>query len=180
MCLCAALLAYEQYLHLPEVDRTTSSLADMWEAKAAIRKALKPFEDPDRLKSIGDTLSTFIQCLVHGMPRFTDGAEGSLTVPLYALLSDPAKSIQAIFDLIFKEELSEADIFDTVRKQLWYNLCAISRIDPERPEKSRGRALLPKKVDKPVSELFSLYFAHTPFLDFLFSPIPFSIPFAAL
>jgi hypothetical protein len=96
---------------------------------------------------------------------------------LYTLLDDLASTILKIIQVSYRDDLTRAHLFERLRDQFQTNICLASGIDPERADKSTRAIVGPTASDLSPSELLSTYLAGTPFLDFLQTLLPFSIPF---
>src|SRR4051794_20078733 len=138
--LCQALLAYEGHLHVPDIDPDRPrGTAETWELKAELARALRPFEEPEAAELIGNALAFVVRNLSDGVPApaETDYAEtAALSVPLYALLHDPAAAIEAAIGAAFDDDIERAGLFPRLRARLERNLCTASGIDPARAEES--------------------------------------------
>jgi hypothetical protein len=96
--LCQDILALEGHLYLPAIDINKSyTMGEMWELTAAIKNALVPFEDENKKVIITATLVTLLERLTCGLPQISTAGDAwaSLSVPLYVLLPDPVKAIEA-------------------------------------------------------------------------------------
>lgn len=176
--LCQALLADEGHLHLPTVDLDRPlSITQMWELKASITRALVPFEQPDKAELLGNALVYLVRGLTDGLPLSTEAPEKAapLSVPLYALLRDLPSALETVFGVAFNGDLIRAGLFERLRARLDANVCAASGINPDQPNESRKAVLLPGKSDLPPAQFVATYLAGTPLLDFLETPLPFSL-----
>ena len=90
-----------------------------------------------------------------------------------------ADAVETAVRMPFNEELMRVRFFERLRGRLEYNICIASGIDPTRQEESKSAILMPNKVDMTPEELVSTYLDGTPFVDFLQTPLPFSIPLHA-
>lgn len=181
--LCQMLLAFEGHLYLPEIEINKSlTMAQTWEVTAMIRHALVSFEERDKRELITASFIMLIKRLTNGVPQIIVSAGdswASLSVPLYVLLPDLADAIESIIRMSFTEELVRTGFFERLRGRLEYNMCIASGIDPARQEESKRAILMPNKVDMTPEELVTTYLDGTPFVDFLQTPLPFSIPLQA-
>src|SRR4051794_17438956 len=180
--LCQALLAYEGHLHVPDIDLSRArGTAETWELKAELARALRPFEEPQTAELIGNALAFVVKNLSDGVPAAADAdAEtAALSVPLYALMREPAAAIEAAIGAAFDDDIERAGLFPRLRARLGRNLCTASGIDPDRAEESRKAVVMPSKADREPAELVAGYLAGTPLAGFLETPLPFSISFRA-
>jgi hypothetical protein len=181
--LCQDILALEGYLYLPAIDINKSfTTVEMWELTATIKNALIPFEDEEKRKRIVSGLTILLHCLCSGLPQINMPAEdgwASLSVPLYVLLPDAGKAIEAAVETPLLINLGQSGVFERLRTRLMHNIYIASGIDPSQPEKSRKEIVMPGKADMSKDEIIATYLNGTPLANFLQTPLPFSIPLTA-
>jgi len=77
----------------------------------------------------------------------------------------------------FIQKSRQQGLFKNLLETLDANLNRVSGIDPDHPEESSGRVVLPTQVkEKNPHALIHAYLAGTPFAEFFNTPMPFSIP----
>jgi hypothetical protein len=182
--LCAELVLSEGYFIIPEIDLNRRlSTGEIWDLTKSARRQLMLFEQPETIQHIEETLRLFLYNLIYErldhVAAGENGEEATLFVPLYTLHADPADAIQSLLHITFRKPTAEGT-FDRLGERLWQNVLLASGIDPAREEESRKQPVLPTQAkDKNPAELVEAYLAGTPFIQFLNTPIPFSIPHRA-
>jgi hypothetical protein len=181
--LCQDILAFEGHLYLPSIDINKSfTMVEMWELTAAIKNALVPFEEQDKRELITGGLIILLERLTNGLPQIIVPAGdtwASLSVPLYVFLPDPVKAIETALEMPLISKFVQLGFFERLRTRLTQNIYTASGIDPNQPEKSRKEIVMPSKADMSMEELVATYLDATPLVDFLHTPLPFSIPLQA-
>jgi hypothetical protein len=180
--LCQDILALEGHLYLPAIDINKSyTMGEMWELTAAIKNALVPFEDENKKVIITATLVTLLERLTCGLPQISTAGDAwaSLSVPLYVLLPDPVKAIEAAIEVPLNIKIVELGFFERLRMRLMHNIYAGSGIDFNQPEKSKKEVVMPSKANLSSEEVIATYLDATPIASFLQTPLPFSIPLQA-
>jgi hypothetical protein len=181
--LCQALLAEEGLLYVPEISlREPLSTAEVWELTGLARRHLAPFEEPQILQRIAETLKRLLQCLLAGQPATPPAGEEetpAFAVPLHELIPDSAAAVEAVLALVLGEG-ERGSLFPRLRSRLERNLLNVSGIDPAREGASRRQVIPPTKArDKTSAYIVAAYLADTPLAGFLETLLPFSMPLAA-
>lgn len=111
------------------------------------------------------------------MTRLPLGAEDTNTgfgVRLADLIAEPRVATERMIRSAFESDLLDGRLMQDLRRELDGNLCAVSGIDRNKP--SSKKPTLPRDFTGSRSDLIEGYFAHTPFLKLLETPLPFSVP----
>ena len=107
-------LAHEGHLHVPDLDLDLDrarGTAETWELKAAVARALKPFEEPRTTELIGNALAFVVKSLSDGVPASADADDdqtAALSVPLHVL--QPAAAIEAAIGMAFNDDIASAPV----------------------------------------------------------------------
>lgn len=124
---------------------------------------------------LGDAVAGIFARLIGEFPKFDDGDDDALTVPLVTLMTRPGDVIDRLTNTLIKPELSESGLFMTLTDQLYRNICVASGIDAT-DEKPRKPFITADQSELPPLEIAETYLSGTPFLDLFLTPVPFSIP----
>ena len=155
-------------------DIAVLSLKEQVDLRRFLRAKQHFLANEDRVSSL---LVNALGNVLGGIMLALPPLEGSspFTVPLVAVLADPADVVDRIIGTLIKEELLDAGLFASLHERLYQNVCAASGISPI-DEKSRKPLIMPHQCDLPPSELVETYLAGTPFLALFETPVPFAIP----
>src|SRR3954466_1373437 len=176
---CQSMLGAEGYLYIPPINMKQSmTTGELWENTAAIKRALAQFEDREKNDIFVDALAFILHTLTDGLPIFQTSPDewASLSVPLYTLLPDARLAIDKIFSLFNFEPTAKHDILHRFLGQLFDNVRIASKMNIDQPVRNPNALVFPSKADMPIDELILTYFGGTPLVEFLLTPLPFSIP----
>jgi len=155
-----------------------ATTADTWAAIAALSHQLAIFEKLSAAYAIEEILSNLVLQVVL---RFIPAAEAEtpvmLSAPLYALLHNPALSIEGALGTILTDPRSK-EVFPRLYRQLELNIFDVSGINPAKPG-SKQPVLPTKAKDMGVEALVSEYTGNTPLRAYFETQFPFAIPFSA-
>lgn len=112
---------------------------------------------------------------------FSESDTAVITVPLLTLVARPHELVEKIIVTFIAGEphnTVEPDryAFWVTRYQLFENLLAASGLSLDQLEKDPHRLVLPTSSRLPAVQLAATYLKHSPFAEFLSTPIPFAIP----
>jgi hypothetical protein len=179
--LISEIIANEGLFSIPKIDLNRKlTTSQVWELTSTLKQLLAPFEKPEAEARIEQTLETLLKNL---LPELRvelpyDEGETPLYVPFHVMLSKPAQKVEAVLAVIF--DPSSESPFPRLGRQLECNALIASGIDPDEDVNSHKQPVLPTQVkNKQAAEIIQQYLAGTPLVDFLQTPLPFSIPFKA-
>ncbi|MGH7714439.1 MAG: type IV secretory system conjugative DNA transfer family protein, partial [Vulcanimicrobiaceae bacterium] len=101
-------------------------------------------------------------------------ASSPFTVPLISAIDEPGEFLDGVIGIFLKDEHGEHNLFGTLNKVLYENLCAASGVSPG--AELTKPLIWPSAAKMPVAKLVDTYFAGTPLHALLSSPYPFSLP----
>lgn len=172
-----ALLALEDAIFAAptiEWDIAMLSLKQQVDLNRFLRAKQHFLTNEDRVSSLlVMALGNVVGGIIDALPSL-DGTS-PFTVPLVAVLSDPADIVGRIIGTLIKEELLDAGLFANLHERLYLNVCAASGISPG-DDKSRKPLVMPHQSDLPPSKMLDTYLAGTPFLALFQTPVPFVVP----
>lgn len=112
----------------------------------------------------------------------TEDRKATLTMPLLSMMADPRMCVAKIVAQFLRDpdnnDPAAALPFAATRKQIILNVLAASNMAPEQARANPAKIALPEASDLPPMKLAETYLAHTPFLDVVKLPLPFTIPHA--
>jgi hypothetical protein len=178
---CQAMIDTEGYLYPPAITiNQPLSTSEVWKYTEEIKRTLVQFEDKGQTDTFTEVLAFILYTLTDGLPPIKASSDewASLSVPLYALLPDARLAIDKVFSLFNFEPTSRIDSYVCNRflEQLFYNVQIASNMDVDQPVKNRNSFVFPRQTDIPLEDVVLTYFGGTPLVEFLLTPVPFSIP----
>ncbi|TAJ36870.1 MAG: hypothetical protein EPO55_20305 [Reyranella sp.] len=109
-----------------------------------------------------------------------DAGIPGVSVPLVALLEDPAWAVDDLVSTFFAEGPVKADLFSIQRRHFERRFCVASGIPWEERHTSRRPIVGPSDMPgTPATRLADLFLEGTPWHAFALTPLPLSIPVAA-
>jgi hypothetical protein len=168
---------FEGTFTVPQTPGRELSIGEIWELRDSISRLVALVERPEVLNRLCGTLRTLIRTILPPtLPVNPSGRAATLTVPVYALLPDPALSIEGALRVFLSGDPQQS-AFPKLAKMLEGNVFRVSGIDPARPgthEKQVARPTDTKNAEP--EELLDSYLAGTPLADYFRSKFSFSIP----
>jgi hypothetical protein len=158
------------------------------ELRTYLKRKERFLTDPERLHALwSDTVASCVAGLLGRLPAtlFKEDwddpdpdPEGGVTVPLIDLLEQPADGIERLFGSYHKHEVLSAELFPELREHFDRRVCVASGIEWHERHTSKRKVVRPSewKSQQP-SLLAETYLGGTPWLTFLETSVPFSIPF---
>ena len=176
--LCSALLTFEGYYPLPEIDFSNNfSLGEIWKMKERTKRALAFYETRAHQEEIAEVFSRLVKNLL-GKTPLTDEQEALGGTPLINILPDAVEKLDGL--LLYMAKLpgpAGNGLFQRIGKQIGETIMAVSGINPERDDSATMQLELPSAwKDKTLEELVALYLSDSPFQDFFMRNLPFAIP----
>ncbi len=172
----AELLKHETVIfEFPATDPAASvlSLHDQVELRRFLR-AKEHFlaRDDDVINMMAAALIDVLSRISVELPPL--GGDTALSVPLQAMLTDPAALIDELIGTFARDEHRDVGLFIALQDQLYRNVCVVSRVNPE--VETTKPLVFASEADLPKEELPAAYLQGTPLLELLTTPIPFAIP----
>jgi hypothetical protein len=175
--LLADCFTFEGTFTVPETNGRQLSIGEIWELRDRISRLVALVERPEAINRLSGTLLGLIRnILPNSLPSSPEGKAATLTVPVYALLPDPALSIEGALGVFLNGDPQQS-AFPKLRKTLEGNVLRVSGIDPTRPgthEKQIARPTDAKNTEP--EELLDSYLVGTPLADYFRGKFSFSIP----
>jgi hypothetical protein len=168
---------FEGTFAVPETSGRELSIGEIWELRDRLSRLVAIVERPEALNRLSGTLRGLIRNLLPPtLPGQSEGKQATLAVPIYALLPDPALSVEGALG-VFLNVAPEQCAFPTLRKALEGNVLRVSGIDPQRPESSAKQLVTPTTGKNTEPEaLIDSYLCGTPLAEYFRSKFSFSIP----
>jgi hypothetical protein len=153
------------------------SIGEIWELRDRLNRLVAIVERPEALNRLSGTLRGLIRNLLPPtLPLSPEGKAATLTVPIYALLPDPALSVEGALGVFLNVDPQHC-AFPTLRKTLEGNVLRVSGIDPTRPDASAKQLVTPTTGKNTEPEaLIDSYLCGTPLAEYFRSKFSFSIP----
>jgi hypothetical protein len=86
---------FEGTFTVPQINGRELSIGEIWELRERVSRLVALVERPEVLNRLCGTLVALIRTILpNSLPSSPDGKAATLTVPVYALLPDPALSIE--------------------------------------------------------------------------------------
>src|SRR3954471_6368828 len=180
--LVSRLVANEGHFSIPKVNLEGKlSTVQIWDLTSTLKKQLAPFENPEVAARIEQTLEALLRNLLYeqSLELPYDEAETPLFVPFHDMLSQPALRVETVLAVILNEPTSES-LFPHLWRQLERNTLIVTGLDPDdEGDRQRPPVLPTQSRNQEAAGIIQDYLAETPLVDFLQTPLPFSIPFSA-
>src|SRR4051812_15772215 len=180
--LVSKLVANEGHFSIPKVNLEGKlSTVQIWDLTSTLKKHLAPFENSEVAARIEQTLEALLRNLLYeqSLELPYDEAETPLFVPFHDMLSQPALRVETVLAVILNEPTSES-LFPHLWRQLERNILIVTGLDPDdEGDRQRPPVLPTQSRNQEAAGIIQDYFADTPLVDFLQTPLPFSIPFSA-
>ena len=110
----------------------------------------------------------------------TAGPEAPFSVLLLDLCARPAEVIQRIMATMYDDDITQAGLFENVRRCFEENLAATIGMTKERAAQSGRQPVLPTEAGgRHPRELVGTYLGGTPYAPLFFTELPFTIPLSA-
>lgn len=104
----------------------------------------------------------------------------SASVPLVDLLEEPKEAIERLILTFFDEDVTQADLFASLRTQFDRRAFVASGIEWEERHGTKRKLVLPSAfAERQPARVAEMYLQGTPWERFFLIPLPFSIPFPA-
>jgi hypothetical protein len=88
-------LSFEGTFAVPETSGKELSIGEIWELRDRLSRLVAIVERPEAINRLSGTLRGLIRNLLpNSLPMSPEGKAATLTVPIYALLPDPALSVE--------------------------------------------------------------------------------------
>jgi hypothetical protein len=124
---------FEGTFTVPDTTGQQLSLGEIWELRDRLSRLVAIVEKPEAINRLSGTLRGLIRnILPPALPSSPEGKAATLTVPVYALLPDPALSIEGTLGVFLNGDPQQS-AFPKLAKTLEGNVLRVSGIDPTRP-----------------------------------------------
>lgn len=97
-------------------------------------------------------------------------APSPFTVPLIYTFPDAGTWISGLYATLMDDKYLERELFETLRTQLYINLCRASDMEPNSPARKKYRHAISSTL--PPDEINATYLRGTPFYDLFNTPVP--------
>lgn len=178
-CLHNLLVLETTLFSFPEIDWNSAvlSLKEQVDLRHFLRAQQHFLANPDRAVAflIRDLGNLYGGLYAQIPPLGSDGPV--FAIPLLSLLKDPYDCVDRIIGTFSKTDSGDAGLFAALARQLYLNICAASGVVPDQEHKKPLKSAADSKL--PPQDMAQAWLRHTPLIDLMNAPMPFSIPEAA-
>jgi len=162
--------AERQIWELPPPDFGRMSMTEFVEYRnLLLAKQYFFVNQTEIIELLYEGVSSVLYEAVYQLPR--SERPSPFTIPLINAIPDASETVAYMYGRLALDEFSERGLFRAVTQRMYYNICAVSGIDPN-DRNPRKNLKTPAEARLALSEVPDAYFAGTPFRDLFAAPVP--------
>lgn len=165
----------------PDFDHLSLTQLQEWRAFLVVKERV--LGDPKFYVEVWrEKIIRILEGLMPNFPSYafagSDGTQTSTgyTVSIIDVCGRPAEAVERTMATMYDDDVTDAGLFNLVRRRFDDNLCRLSGVTREEAFRSRSLALPTTAKDMGPREMVANFLAGTPFAEFFLADVPFRIP----